>query len=346
MLILGIDTTGFSSSISLVEDGQKVIFNNVSPPYKIEKGWGDIPYALPAFHREYVLDNMNKILEEHNISYSEIDAIAVSANSGIFGCITTGVTIAYCLGAQNNVPVVEVDHILAHVYSTYLERNVKDFRYPILNFSSSGSHTDFSLINSIDSYELLADKTLVEHNNGVGYFVGIGKYFYRISVLLGVVNKTNKDWRKIFEYMDEGNEDAYDLFKYHKMFFNFDYSDLFVGVKNELLKIKSGPKKEAQIKDLAASFRKVVFDNLTDEIIMLAKKRGVQEIHLTGGLSDNKYFQKKLEKEIKIFLPNVNFRFPVKGEYRLDNAAMIACLAYYQKKHKIDFKNFKPIITR
>jgi len=78
----------------------------------------------------------------------------------------------------------------------------------------------------------------------------------------------------------------------------------------------------------------------------LAKIKKAKEIHIAGGISENKYLEKKLKGKIgKENFPFV-LRYPIKKEYRLDNAAMIGALAYYQQKYKIKFANFWPQVTR
>ena len=85
---------------------------------------------------------------------------------------------------------------------------------------------------------------------------------------------------------------------------------------------------------------------LSDKILKLAQMKKVGEIHLAGGISENKYLEKKLANKIKQDGSNFVLREPVKKQYRLDNVAMIGALAYFQKKYQIKFKNFEPNVTR
>ncbi|GAG90205.1 unnamed protein product, partial [marine sediment metagenome] len=94
MLILAIDTTGFSASIALVKDGKKVFFNKIDSGFIPGKNWWDFPYLLPSCHQKFLIRNLK------GIKWEDIDAIAVSTNSGIYNCILVGLsvaeTLAYC----------------------------------------------------------------------------------------------------------------------------------------------------------------------------------------------------------------------------------------------------------
>jgi len=100
------------------------------------------------------------------------------------------------------------------------------------------------------------------------------------------------------------------------------------------------------INDIAASFQESITEILAQKIFKLAQMKKVKEIHIAGGISENTYLESKLKKRIKEKKLSFVLRYPIKKEYRLDNAAMIGALAYYQEKYKIKFKNFKPNITK
>ena len=344
MLILAIDTTGFTASISLVKDGRKVLFLKNSSGFLPTKKWEEFVYILPSHHQKFLLNNIEKTLKKYKIKWNNIDAISVSALSGIYTCILVGKAIVYTLGKVYKKPVIEVDHILAHNYSTWLEEKPEKFQFPILVFSASGSHSDFFLIRDISRSQSICHKVAVKDFGGVQTFIGIGKVFRFIGKSLGTTRPTDKtvSIKRTIKAMDKGNPFKFDFTKYYRgklNFFDFLNSiDRFIKKQKKL-----SPK---IINDIAASFQESITEILAQKIFKLAQMKKVKEIHIAGGISENTYLESKLKKRIKEKKLSFVLRYPIKKEYRLDNAAMIGALAYYQEKYKIKFKNFKPNITK
>ena len=347
MLILAIDTTGFIASISLVRDGRQVLFLKNSSGYLPIKKWEEFPYILPDHHQEFLLQNIEKSLIRHHISWKQIDAVAVSALSGIYNCILVGKAIAYSLARIYSKQVIEVDHILAHNYSTWLEQRPKSFNFPILVFSASGSHSDFFLIKDINQSQSLSRDVAIKDFGGVQTFIGVGKIFRALGKSLGLIRPNDKtaSMERTIKAMNKGNAFKFGFTKYYKgellnlNFFNYLESiNKFIKQKRRL-----SPK---LVNNIAASFQESITEILAQKIFKLAKMKKVKEIHIAGGISENKYLEKKLKQGIKKQKLPLILRYPAKKQYRLDNAAMIGCLAYYQKKYKIKFKNFKPNITK
>jgi len=346
MLILAIDTTGFSASIALVKNGKEVLFNKIHSGFIPKKNWWDFPYLLPAHHQKFLINNLEKTLKEKKISWKDIDAIAVSANSGIYTCILVGVSIAKILANCYKKSLIEVDHILAHIYSAWLERNFVDFRFPILVFSASGSHSDFSLLKNKKSCEIIYNTVSRQMKRKVRVFVGIGRVFQTIGKSLGTVKSTDKTTsiKKTIEAMNKGNPFKFNFTKYYKgKLQDLNFFD-FMNSINKFIKKKKQLSSEL-INDIAASFQESITEILVDKIIKLAGIKKAKEIHIVGGISENKYLEKKLKDRIKKEKLPFILRYPVKKKYRLDNAAMIGALAYYQEKYNIKFINFKPKIT-
>jgi N6-L-threonylcarbamoyladenine synthase len=280
-----------------------------------------------------------------NINWQEIDAIAVSADSGIYTCILTGVSIAKTLANCYKKPLIEIDHLLAHIYSTWLERNPNDFKFPILVFSASGSHSDFVLLNNKNECRVIYGAVPQKAKGEINVFIGIGKIFYQMGKDLGVITSADAGVSKLMEVAKKGDVRKFDFVKYYQRpVLDLNFSGFMDSINRFIKKKKQlSPK---LINDIAASFQESITKILTDKIIKLAENKKVKEIHIAGGISENKYLENKLKQRIeKEKLPFV-LRYPAKKQYRLDNAAMIGCLAHYQKKYKIKFKNFKPNITK
>jgi len=342
MLILAIDTTGFSASIALVKDGREVLLNKISSGYIPNKYWKDFPYILPAYHQKFLIKNIKKI------DWKKIDAIAVSANSGIYTCILVGLAMAKVLAHCYQKPLIEVDHILAHLYSTWLEREPEKFNFPILVFSASGSHSDFSLLKNMKTCQTIFDTVPKQAKGEVKFFIGIGKIFYQVGKKLGVIPSTEAGVGKLIKASSQGNPNRFDFTKFYKgHLLNLNFFDFMESIDDFVKKEKRKTKSSNQfIKDVAASFQESITRILIDKIIKLAQMKKAQEIHIAGGISENKYLENKLKQKIKKEKLDFILRYPTKKDYRLDNAAMIGALAYYQEKYKIKFKGFEANITK
>ena len=352
MLILAIDTTGFSSSIALVENGKRVLFHKVNSSFVPNKNWRDFPYLLPARHQKFLISSLERLSRERRINWENIDAIAVSATSGIYNCILVGLSIAQILAYCYKKPLIKVDHILAHIYSAWLERDPDSFRFPILVFSASGSYSDFSLLKNVNHCQLLCDTIPQQFEKGAKIFIGIGKVFYQIGKKLEIIVPIDKDiegaLNKLINVMSQGDPHRFNFANYYKgSLFNLDFTDFMKDIGKIIKKEKNKREKlnEQVKKDIAASFQESITEILANKIIRLAEMKKINEIHITGGISENKYLKRKLNRKIKEKELSFILRYPVKKEYRLDNAAMIGALAYYQQKHNIKFINFKPNIT-
>jgi N6-L-threonylcarbamoyladenine synthase len=297
------------------------------------------------------MKNFEKIIKKNNLSWKDIDAIAISAGSGIESCITMGKCFAKTYSEENDKKIIEVDHVLAHMYSTWIENDHEKFKFPILSFSSSGSHNALGIISNEKYFKNLSLRDVYDLNDGTKFHLGIGKYFYRLYSLLDLEKEEN-GWQKFFKLMEKGDPKKYDSLnlkvKRHYGFKDnlFDFSDLMNGLNNFIEEKKKNNELTEEIKkDLAASFQEIISENIAEILLFLTRLNGIKEVHLSGGLSMNKCVVNRVKQKINKEFPKVKILIP-KKEYRLDNAAMIASLAYFMEKDNIKITNFKPIVTK
>ena len=245
-------------------------------------------------------------------------------------------------------PLIEVDHILAHLYSTWLERDFNNFQFPILIFSASGSHSDFSLLENKKKCRVIYDTVPRQDKGEIKVFIGIGKIFYQMGKRLGIITSSDSGVSKLIKAISQGDPYKFNFIKYYQgPLLDLNFSDFMDSIDAFLKKEEKSSKLSFRfIKDVAASFQESINEILSNKIMEIAKIKKAREIHIAGGISENKHLEKKLKDQIKKEKLPFILRYPVKKGYRLDNAAMIGCLAYYQKKHNIKFTNFKPSITR
>lgn len=347
MLILAIDTTGFSASIALVKNGKEVLFHRTSSGFIPGKDWDDFPYFLPQHHQKFLLNCLGDIFRKTRVSWLNIDAIAISAKSGIYNCILTGLSVGETLAFCYKKPLIDIDHILAHIYSVWLERNPDNFQFPILAFSASGSHSGFFLLANQKRCENIYDVVPKQNKKGVKVFIGVGKIFYEAGKRMGIL-ASDSNINKFIKIASRGDSHRFDFKKYYAgSLLDLNFSGFLSLIDRFFKKEEKKMSKLSSkfINDVAASFQESISEILSDKIIELAKIKKAKEIHIAGGISENKCLEKKLREKIR--KGNILFalRYPLKKEYRLDNAAMIGALAYYQQKYRIKFINFKPKIT-
>jgi len=341
MIILAIDTTGFSAGLALVENGQEVLLNKFSSGFVPNKNWWDFLYLLPSHHQKFLINNIENLFKKNSFRWEDIDAIAVSAYSGVYNCVLVGRSIAETLAYAFQKPLIKVDHILAHLYSTWLERNPSHFQFPILVFSASGSHSGFSLLPDKKRCRVLFDEAPHQKKGEVQIFLGVGKVFYQMGKRLGLITPADPDIHKLIKAAKQGNPYRFDFSScYQGPLLDLNFYDFMDSID------KFAKKRKADVNDVAASFQESINQILKNKIMELARIKKAKEIHIVGGISENKDLKNKLKEEIKKERNSYVLRYPAKKQYRLDNAAMIGCLAYYQEKYKIKFKNFEPKITK
>jgi len=349
MKILAIDTAGYSVSVAITENNQ-VLFNEVvSFPVSFPPNGNldDVFNFLPQLHQKSILNLIEEGLKKIKLDWDDIDAIAASAYSGIYHCVLVGLATASALSHFHKKPLIIADHISAHIYSCWIERSPREFLFPILVFSASGSHSGFSLITGLNECKILYDRVPKETVGNTETFIGIGKLFDKISRSLNIVS-SESDIKKFVKIASKGNSHKFDFISgYRGGLFDFDFSELILMI--DKLKWKQERKSKMNpkfIQDVAASFQESICAILTRKIFEVAEITKAKEIHINGGISNDEYLKKKLRKKIAKEKLDFVLRYPAKKEYRLDNAAMIGALAYYQQKYKIKFANFWPQVTR
>ncbi len=349
MKILAIDTAGYSVSVAITDNEQVLFERIISFPISFPPSGNldDVLNFLPQLHQKFILKIVEESFKKTKLGWNDIDAIAVSAYSGIYHCVLVGLATAHALSRFHKKPLIIVDHILAHIYSCWIERDPREFRFPILAFSASGSHSGFSLITGFNECRIIYDRVPKETSGNAETFVGIGKFFDKIGRNLNIAS-SESDIKKLIKIMSKGNPYKFDFVSgYRGGLFDFDFSELMLMV--DKLKWRQERKSKMSprfIQDVAASFEESICGILARKIFEVVEITGAKEIHINGGISENECLKKKLKEKITKEKLDFVLRYPVKREYGLDNAAMIGVLAYYQQKYKIKFANFRPQITR
>ena len=130
MKILAIESSCDETAVSIVEDGKKVLSNVVFTQIDIHTKYGGVvPEIASRNHIEKITYVIDQAMKEANLTFEDIDKIAVTANPGLVGSLMVGINAAKTLGLAYNKEVIMVNHIHGHIYANYLE---SDFKFPVL----------------------------------------------------------------------------------------------------------------------------------------------------------------------------------------------------------------------
>jgi N6-L-threonylcarbamoyladenine synthase len=317
VIILAIESSCDETSASVLKDG--VVLSNKVATQDVHKEFGGVvPELASRAHQQNIVPVVDQALEEAGVSKEDLSAIAFTRGPGLLGALIVGTSFAKALSLGLDIPLIEVNHMQAHILAHFIDEPMPTF--PFLCLTVSGGHTQIVLVESYLKMEVI----------GQTRDDAVGEAFDKSAKLLGMdypggpmIDKHAK--------LGESNR-----FKFSKaQISGYDYS--FSGVKTSFLyflkkEIKENPKFiEENINDLAASIQKNIVVALVEKLQKAASEYKITEIAIAGGVSANS----GLRKHITEVASKLNWQtyFPAL-EYCTDNAAMIAVAGYYKFKEK------------
>lgn len=314
MKILAIESSCDETAAAVIENGTKILSNIINSQIDIHKLYGGVvPEIASRKHIENISLVVDMALKESDLSFDDIDAIAVTYGPGLVGALLVGVSYAKGLSFALNKPLIPIHHIRGHICANYLEN--PEFKPPFICLVASGGHSHIVYVKSYAEYEVLA-KT----NDDAA-----GEAFDKVSRVLGLGYPGGPMIQKAAE---NGDKYAINFPRVSMGEDGFDFS--FSGVKTAVLNyIHNAEQKGIEINknDVAASFQQAVIDVLSDHLINAALKYNVNKISLAGGVASNKplrdLVQEKAEENGFVFC----YPRPI---LCTDNAAMIGCAGYYE----------------
>lgn len=319
MKILGIETSCDETSAAVVENGTKVLSNIIASQIKIHrKTHGVVPEVAAREHILKIIPVIKKALRDASIKLDNIDAIAVTTEPGLISSLLVGINTANAISLMLNKPLIEINHIEAHIYANFLERKAKDFQFPILILTVSGGHNDLILMKNFEDFKIIGE-TIDD---------AAGEAFDKVAKILSLPYPGGPEISKIAL---KGDPQKYKFPRPMLNSKNFDFS--FSGLKTSVLYTSYKQKKlTSKIKaDIAASFQEAVCDTLTEKLIMAIKKYKPKEVHLAGGVSANLRLREMAAQKLSKLEYKPILRYPNNLIYCTDNAAMVAAAAYFKK---------------
>ena len=315
--ILSIETSCDDTSVAILKN-DKVLSNIVSSQKIHEIYGGVVPELASREHDRLIVPVISKAIEDSNVSLNQINAIAYTRGPGLLGSLLVGTSFAKSLAYCLNIPLLEVNHMHAHILSIFINDNPKKPDFPFIALTVSGGHTQLVLVNG--PLEFIQIGTTLDD--------AAGEAFDKSGKLMNLDYPAGP---KIDNLSKDGDPNKFKFSKPSVKDLNFSFSGLKTNFKNFITKQPLGFV-EDNLSDLCASIQSTIVNILIDKIKMARDKHGINEFVICGGVSANSFLRKKLNELEKN--DNINTYVP-KVSYSTDNAAMIGINGYFKFKNSI-----------
>ncbi|HEY3298205.1 MAG TPA: tRNA (adenosine(37)-N6)-threonylcarbamoyltransferase complex transferase subunit TsaD [Armatimonadota bacterium] len=309
MIVLGIETSCDDTSAAIVRDGRNILSNVISSQIDFHAKFGGVvPEVASRKHVELINPVIREALDTAGLTYTDLDAIAVTNRPGLMGALLIGVSAAKSMAAVLHVPMIGVHHLEGHICANFLVN--PDFEFPFICLVVSGGHSDIVLVKSLGDYEILG-RTRDD---------AAGEAFDKTARILGIGYPGGPIIDKLAK---EGNPRAIH-FPRARLDDSLDFS--FSGLKTAVLRFWRDSGNDYSINDIAASFQAAVVDMLANTTMSAAERTGIRRVALAGGVAANSSLQQRMKDESAARGLELSCPPP---RLCTDNAAMIACAGYH-----------------
>ena len=313
ILILGIETSCDETAAAVVRDGREILSNVIYSQIDLHTIYGGVvPEIASRKHIEKINIVIRQALSEAGVTLDDITAVGVTYGPGLVGALLVGVAEAKAIAFASGKPLVGVHHIEGHICANYLAH--PGLEPPFLSLVASGGHSHLVLVEDYGKYRVLG-RTRDD---------AAGEAFDKVARAIGLGYPGGP---KIDAEAKNGDPDALEF--PHASVRGNEYDFSFSGVKSAVLnyinmqEMKGEPYSRA---DVAASFQKAVVDVLIAHTLQAARDFRIGHVAIAGGVAANSALRAGMKKAVedagKIF-------YEPQPILCTDNAAMIACAAYY-----------------
>ena len=325
MLVFSAETSCDETSVCIMKEDKTILSHIVYSQAIHTKHGGVVPELASRAHLEILQQITKEALKKSNIKLSEINLFSATCGPGLIGGLLIGSTFAKSLSIGSNKPFIPINHLEAHVLSSFYNNEIN---FPHLNLLITGGHTQIYFLEKHNKITLIGE-TIDD---------AIGEAFDKVAKILGLSYPGGPEIEKKALV---GNENSFKLPQplINEDNFNFSFSGLKTSVN---LIAKKNIIDEVFISDMSASFQKCVSAILTfklNKVINKYYRNNTKNLSVSvvGGVANNDYLKKcfkNIEKKEAI-----EFIYPPKYMMN-DNAAMIAWATFlkYKNSHDINFK--------
>ena len=316
--ILGIESSCDDTSAAVLRDN--VLFSNVIANQQVHKDFGGVvPELASRAHQQNIIPVIDKALKNANISKSDLSAIAFTRGPGLLGSLLVGTSFAKSFSLGLNIPLIEVNHLKAHILAHFVVQPGKEKalpEFPFLCLTVSGGHTQIVIVKGYNEMQIIG-QTIDD---------AAGEAFDKSAKILGLEYPGGP---LIDKYAKEGNPDAFAFAKTNVPGLDFSFS----GLKTSILYFLRDKLKEDamfmqnNLPDLCASIQSAIVNTLMIKLKSASKQTGITEIAIAGGVSANS----GLRKAISDMRQSAGWKVHIpEFQFTTDNAAMIAVAGYYK----------------
>ena len=316
--ILAIESSCDDTSAAVLQDN--ILLSNVIASQKVHESYGGVvPELASRAHQQNIVPVVSEAIKRSGLKKEDLHAVAYTRGPGLMGSLMVGTSFAKGFSLSLGIPLIDVNHLQAHILAHFIEEKDVDHKcppFPFLCLLVSGGNSQIILVKSYKEMQVLG-QTIDD---------AAGEAFDKCAKVMGLPYPGGP---YIDKYAKMGNPKAFAFAKPHIK--GFDYS--FSGLKTSFLYTLRDAQKEDpnfvqnHLYDLCASLQKTVVDILMDKVHKAMKETGVKHLAVAGGVSANSGLREAFEDygrrhRVEVYIPKFSFT--------TDNAAMVAITGYYK----------------
>ncbi len=297
------------TAAAVVDSGHGIRSNVISSQVEIHHEFGGVVPELASRHHVLnIIPVIEAALAEADVSLGDLRAVAVTAGPGLVGALLVGLQVAKGICFVTGLPLVAVDHLLAHLEAPFLDRRGQP-GFPHVFLLASGGHCLVGVRHGPEGMEVL----------GATRDDAAGEAFDKVAKMLGL----GYPGGRVIDELARGGDPAAIRFPRAlrgRKGFDFSFSGLKTAVKQHLAR-RGLPKAGQELADLCASFQQAVVDMLTERVEQAVECTGLSEVVVAGGVAANSHLRASLERAAAAGRWRLHLAAP---ELCTDNAAMVA----------------------
>jgi len=317
---LGIETSCDDTAASILLNNK--VLSSVISSQDIHKLYGGVvPELASREHQKLITPVVNEAIIRSGIDKKQINSVAFTRGPGLLGSLLVGTSFAKSLSIGLEVPLIEINHMQAHILSIFIDSDQKPPNFPFLALTVSGGHTQFVIVKDYFEMEEIG-KTLDD---------AVGEAFDKSGKIIGLDYPSGPIIDKLSK---KGDPNAFEFTKPKVEGLNFSFSGLKTGFMNFIKKESSGNKDfiKNRLNDICASIQSTIIEILIEKIVSAVEITQIKDIVICGGVSANSMLREKTislgrDNKWKVYFPEIH--------YSTDNAAMIAVAGYLKYKESI-----------
>lgn len=316
VIILGIESSCDDTSAAVLKNGE--ILSNIVAGQKVHEDYGGVvPELASRAHQQNILPVVDTAIQKAGIKKEDISGIAFTRGPGLLGSLLVGVSFAKSFALALDIPMVEVDHMKAHILAHFIdERDKLKPEFPFICLTVSGGHTQIVLVKSHFEMEIL----------GQTRDDAAGEAFDKAAKLMGIPYPGGP---LIDQYAQKG-----DPKKFEFPISNIpDYDFSFSGLKTSLLYfLQRNIQKDHDfvanhLNDICASYQHTIIKTLFKKLVKACRAHQIKHVAIAGGVSANSL----LRSELKRIGQQEGWVTHIPSfEFCTDNGAMIAIAGYFK----------------